>query len=361
VAEFQARNVGETQRLFRPLVATLEWVVARIGWIVGVVAALYVASGVTFVRANEVALVLRFGRLVGSTPAEQVHGPGLLLALPFPIDRVERVPMDRVREVRVDTLDASDEVWRDDPLGATQGDRIDPRTEGYTLTGDRFVMQTRLVARYRVRDALAFALESSAEQREILIHDAVQAAAAEAITHYQSFELVEGLTTLPLEVRERAQARLDELDTGVELVEVALRRMTYPRQVLEAVRSVVDAQSEALTFVQLAEARRRQELQGVVSALEEWRAGARAYADELVFGTRGTLEAYAELAPQYREAPRLVRDRLLRSGLARVLRERGPSSVLFPGPANGVAYPELRISMSPRRSADTQNEGEAED
>jgi membrane protease subunit HflK len=360
VARYQARETGETQRLFRPLVVVLEWIVARIGWIVAAVAVLYLVSGITFVRANEVALVLRFGRLVGATPAEQVHGPGLLVALPFPIDRVERVPLQLVREVRVDALDATDEMRRDDPLGETQGDRIDPLVEGYTITGDRFVMQTRLVARYRVGDPLAFALESSAAERERLVHDVVQAAAAEAITRYRSFELVSGLTTLPFEVRADAQSELDAVNSGVELVEVLLASMTYPRQVTKAVQDVIDARSQALTSVRVAEGQRLEDLEFVESRLAEFIAGARTYANDLVASTSGTLAAYSELVPQYRAAPRVVLDRLVMNGIGRVLRDSGAKTSFFPPPADGVRYPELRITLSAQRGAASPEEG-AED
>ena len=39
---------------------------------------LYLLSGITIVKSDEVAVILRWGRLVGATPALQQHGPGLL-------------------------------------------------------------------------------------------------------------------------------------------------------------------------------------------------------------------------------------------------------------------------------------------
>ena len=45
-------------------------------------------SGVRFVKSGNVALVLRFGELVGKTPEEQIHEPGLLLAFPYIIDAI---------------------------------------------------------------------------------------------------------------------------------------------------------------------------------------------------------------------------------------------------------------------------------
>ena len=53
--------------------------------VVIVVAGIFM-SGIRVVKSGEVALVLRFGKLVGNTYEEQVHEPGLLLAFPYIID-----------------------------------------------------------------------------------------------------------------------------------------------------------------------------------------------------------------------------------------------------------------------------------
>ena len=61
-------------------------------------------SGITVIKPDEVAVILRWGRLVGDTPALQEHGPGLLFAFPRPVDRVVRVQVKHVWEVPVTTL-----------------------------------------------------------------------------------------------------------------------------------------------------------------------------------------------------------------------------------------------------------------
>ena len=43
-------------------------------------------------------------KLLGQTRAQQIHGPGLLVALPYLIDEVVRVPVKRVHELRIDAL-----------------------------------------------------------------------------------------------------------------------------------------------------------------------------------------------------------------------------------------------------------------
>ena len=52
-------------------------------WVVAGSVILLVLTGIYKVDSNEVAVVLRFGKLVGSTYEEQVKKPGLHFALPF--------------------------------------------------------------------------------------------------------------------------------------------------------------------------------------------------------------------------------------------------------------------------------------
>ena len=56
-------------------------------------------SGIRVVESGNVALILRFGKLVGDTPEEQIHEPGLLLAFPYIIDEVITVPTGSVIEM----------------------------------------------------------------------------------------------------------------------------------------------------------------------------------------------------------------------------------------------------------------------
>src|ERR1700719_3278983 len=98
-------------------------------WWVAAMGILYALSGITIVKPDEVAVVLRWGRLVGDTPALQEHGPGLLFAFPRPVDQVVRVQVKRVREVPVIELMAS--VDEDEGSLAS----LDSLTQGYAITG----------------------------------------------------------------------------------------------------------------------------------------------------------------------------------------------------------------------------------
>ncbi len=90
---------SEIGRLAAPLARLLDAAWQRMHWWVGIMALLYLLSGITIIRSDEVAVVLRWGKLVGATPALQAHGPGLMFAFPRPMDQVVRVQVKRVHEI----------------------------------------------------------------------------------------------------------------------------------------------------------------------------------------------------------------------------------------------------------------------
>ena len=71
-------------------------------WVVIGSVALIVLTGVYKVDSNEVAVVLRFGKLTGTTTEERIKQPGLHFAFPYIIDEVIKVPVETVQEIVVE-------------------------------------------------------------------------------------------------------------------------------------------------------------------------------------------------------------------------------------------------------------------
>ena len=114
-------------------------------------------SGVRVVESGNVALILRFGQLVGDTREEQIHEPGLLLAMPYIIDEVVMVPTGSVIEQSVTTY------YTPDGEKTTQG--------GYVVTGDENIAVLSASVKYVIDDPVAYALHVN--QVEQMINGAV--------------------------------------------------------------------------------------------------------------------------------------------------------------------------------------------
>ena len=105
-------------------------------------------SGVRFIKSGNVAIILRFGNLVGNTYAEQVHEPGLLLAFPYIIDEVIMVPTGSVVEQKITTH-------------YTEGYMKGWKENGYVITGDQNIAVISATVKYKITNPVLYALNVS--------------------------------------------------------------------------------------------------------------------------------------------------------------------------------------------------------
>src|SRR5262249_28104750 len=136
----------------------------------------FLCSNVTVVQPGEVALVLRLGKLVGANRDEQVRQPGLLLAFPYPIDQVLRVPVKQEGEGLITGFSKP-------PSQGAAEDAIDSQQEGYCLTADQNIVQALLVARYRITDPVAFTLQT--DRPQALLRNATVAAVTQTVNGWR--------------------------------------------------------------------------------------------------------------------------------------------------------------------------------
>ncbi|NWG88116.1 MAG: protease modulator HflK, partial [Hydrogenophilaceae bacterium] len=102
-----------------------------IGLIVGVIVAVWLASGFYIVDAGQRGVVLRFGKYVETTM------PGPRWHLPYPVETVEEVNVDQVRTVEVG--------YRNNVKSKVQG-------ESLMLTDDENIIDLQFSVQYTLKD-----------------------------------------------------------------------------------------------------------------------------------------------------------------------------------------------------------------
>lgn len=334
------RRPSEWLRLVDPLVKGMDWLHGRLHWWITLMAVLYLGSGIQIVPTGEVALVLRFGALAGSTPATQIHGPGLLLALPKPIDQVVRVPTERVFELEMRELH-----WDRGEGGYRSPSRpsIDPEAEGYILTGDNNLVHAVVVARYQVRDPVAYALYQP--DHEALLRDAVLGAMVRTAGEMPvDAVLAEGRKELLDLTTSRAQARLDAVESGLSLVAVELTELSPPTQVREEFNAVQSAFIESETQVKAAKEYRERSLPAARAERDAMVLRAQGEADALLAQARGDAQAFTGIATQARGNRRVVMGRLYREQVESILSDA--AKLRFVPPPEGGEYTDFRVTLS---------------
>jgi membrane protease subunit HflK len=295
-------------------------------------AVLYLLSGITIVKPDEVAVILRWGRLVGTVPALQEHGPGLLFAFPRPVDQVVRVPVKHVWEVPVTAL-------------ANVGDSftLDPLTQGYALTGDHNIVHVDMVARYRVRSPAEWAFYGP--KSEDVLRVEVAAAMVRSLGEMGVDRVLsDGRKTLISTASRRAQAGLDASYSGLELSSLELTHLNPPLALANEFDAVQSAFIGAETKKKEAQAYAESAIpaaQGQADASVQF---ARANASSEISLARGEAEAFRALDREYRANSVVVRERLYRDGVERAL---DAAKVRWVPPPVGGSYHGFRITLSP--------------
>jgi membrane protease subunit HflK len=334
------RHVGppsEIGRLAKPVLWALDAAWQRMHWWVAAMVVLYAFSGITVVKPDEVAVILRWGRLVGDTPALQEHGPGLLFAFPRPIDLVYRVPVKHVYEVPLATLAGVD-------AALTSSAALDPLTQGYALTGDNNIVHVQMVARYRIRDAAEWAFYGPLP--EDVLRAEVTGAMVRSLGEMEVDKvLTDGRKTLIANATRRAQAGLDAAHSGLELTSLELTRLTPPSALayeFDAVQSAYigaeTSKKEAQAFAEMVIPKAHADADAAVQ-------GARGLADAQLAVARGDADAFRSLDKEYRANSAVVRERLYRDAVEKAIGNAG--AVRWIPPPSGGKYNGFRITVQP--------------
>lgn len=312
------------------------------------VGALYALSGVTIIEANEAGLVLRFGAITRTAGEPIVHPPGILYALPAPFDEVLKVEVDRVDTITIDEL--APLSWRTDPQEAEESstiresDSMDSRDYGYVLTGDRNILHSQIIVRYRVSDPVGFSLLTSTHKsflRATILESTVRMAGATRLDDL----LGGGRDRFASDVAASAQGRLDRIGSGLEVVSIEFENLSPPEQVAADFDAVQSAYIEAQTRKQDARSYAAEAVPSAKASARETISQAESTSSTQVSRARADTKAFAALLPSYWANPALVRQRLYQESVEQAL-DSVARLRFVPAPV-ASDYRGARFSISP--------------
>jgi membrane protease subunit HflK len=336
----RSKTPSELARLASPLGRLLDAAWRRMHWWVAAMVVLYAVSGITVIHPDEVAVVLRWGRLVGRTRHAQRHGPGLLLAFPRPVDRVVRVKTKHVSQLLISTLSRGE-------FSGVDVETLDPLTVGYALTGDLNVVHVAMVARYQVRDPAEWAFYGP--KSDAILRVEVTAAMMRSLGEMGvDSVLAEGRKDLIERATRRAQAGLDAAHAGLNLVSLELTGLSPPDALVNDFDAVQSAyigaetrKKNAQAFAQDVVPKARAQSNTAVQA-------ARADASVALARAQGEAKAFLALDREYRGNAGVVRERLYRDAVDKAISSAGTVRWV-PPPAAGH-YQGLRITLAPEEA-----------
>lgn len=256
------------------------------------------------VEAEEVGVVLRFGRYVRTTD------PGLHVKLPF-VEGVLKVPVQR--QLKEEFGFRTEE--------AAQRTRFSPASfdqESVMLTGDLNVAVVEWIVQYRVTDPYQYLFkvrnitETFRAMNEAVIRQVIG-----------DRTVTEVLTVGRQEIAATAEGRLQELATqyemGITVDQIVLQDVTPPDPVKPSWDEVNQAQQQRDRLINEARAEYNKIIPRAKGEAEQTILQAEGYALERVNGAQGDATRFKALHDAYRRAPDVTRRRLHLETMQRVL------------------------------------------
>ncbi|MBA3510714.1 FtsH protease activity modulator HflK [Sphingomonas sp.] len=253
------------------------------------------------IAPEERGVVTQFGRY------NRTLGPGISLTLPSPIERVQKVDIENIRNI---------------DLGSTN-------TETLMLTGDQNIIDIAYSVRWNIHSPELYLFQLANPEEAIRqVGESAMRAVVSGVSLNDA--IGEGRGDIESQVTERMQQILNAYRAGVRIQGVAIKQADPPQTVNDAFKEVSAAQQEAQSYINQA----------------------RAYALQLTAKAQGEAQAFDRIYEQYRLAPEVTRRRMYYETMERVLANVDKTIVEAPGitpylPLNQVQRSAPRAEPTP--------------
>ena len=271
-----------------------------IGLILLVGVGLWLLSGFYVVQQGERGVVLRFGKFQQATVA------GLHWHLPYPVESVEKVNVDKVSTIEIG--------YRSDARG---GRRKVPR-EALMISGDENIIDIEFAVQYRIKDASAYLF--NVRDPEATIGQATESAVREIVGQSTlDFALTEGRVSVSRDARKLLQEILDRYNTGIFIVTVETQKAQPPDEVKPAFDDAVKAREDEQRLKNEAEAYANDVVPRARGAAARLLQEAEAYKASVIARADGDARRFNQIYTEYAKAPAVTRERLYIEAIEQVL------------------------------------------
>jgi membrane protease subunit HflK len=267
--------------------------------IAGVVALLWLLSGLYVVGPGERGVVLLFGRVVDQTES------GLRYRLPTPFQSHHLVDVATVRRAEIG--------FRTERSGSstTPG-------ESLMLTGDENIVDVQLFVQYLVQDPEKFLFR--ARQPELALRSSAEVALRAAVGQTDiDYTMTEGRVEVQDRVKKQLQELLDLYGTGLLATEARLLVVDPPKEVKEAFHDVVRAWEDRERLIKEAEGYAEGVLPKARGEAVQMLRVAEGYREQRLIRARGDSDRFVRILSEYKKAEAVTRDRLYLEMIDRVL------------------------------------------
>ncbi|MGD8862449.1 MAG: FtsH protease activity modulator HflK [Myxococcales bacterium] len=295
-----------------------------------------IAGGLTSysqVEPEEVGLLLRFGAYSGTLQ------PGPHFVMPFGVDRVIKVPVQRQlkEEFGFRTQQPGVRTQYETPGEAKREKRM--------LTGDLNVADVDWIVQYKIRDARAFVF--NVRNVRDTMRDISEATMRQVVGDHSVTEVLTiGRERIQVQAKNQLQELCDRYETGIEILQLVLQDVNPPEPVRDSFNEVNQAIQERERLINQAWAKYNTVIPEARGKAKQSIEAAEGYATERVNRSKGDAERFLALQQEYAKAPEVTRTRLYLETMTEVM-PRAKRRLFLDQGLDGI-LPLLSLNQMPR-------------
>lgn len=287
--------------------------------VIGLIAlVLWAASGVYFVKPDELGVVLRFGKYHRTTE------PGPNYHLPYPVETVIIPSVTSVNKLEVG--------YRS---GRSERQSRGLSKESLMLTGDRNIINVDFEVQWKIDSVAPQNFLFNVRNPSELMKPVAESAMREVIGQQK---LTDVLTTAQSEIAENTksimQQMLDNYKAGIEVIAVNLSRPDVPTPVIDEFQDVKRAEQDKETAESVAEGYRNDILPKAKGRAVEMIQQATAYKNKVVAEAEGNAARFLSVYNEYKSAKNVTRKRMYYETMEEIM--GGMNKIIIDDKSGGV-------------------------
>lgn len=275
-----------------------------------------VVTGYYQIEPDEVGVVQRFGAHVRTTD------PGPHLKLPFPIETVRKVPVQRQLNMEFGFRSLRSAG------GRTQyGSDAEAGAESLMLTGDLNVANVEWIVQYRISDPVKYLFR--VRDPELTFRYMSEAAMRKVVGDHSVDEVITiGREDIARLAKEELQELCNRYEIGIDVQQLVLQDVNPPDPVKPAFNEVNQAIQEKERATNEAWADYNKSVPRAKGEAEQLVRAAEGYATERVNRAEGDAKRFESMYEEYRKAPQVTKRRLYLEAMGRIAPKLGQQVVV---------------------------------
>ncbi len=269
---------------------------------------LYLFSGVYVVSQNEIGVLQRFGKVIDDRVM-----PGIHFSYPWPVDKVDKVPVKIVKRISIDDFskdDAYDSLSRE--FYNFSG------FASYWITGDNNIANISCRLQYYISDPVKY-LFRVGDPENILYQVSCNAIIRCLSSLPVDNVLTYGKREIETSIKSMVQERLDSIDCGLNISFVELKEVSPPERVQRYFDDVINSKIDKDKMISQAESYRNEKIPKANAAASQMTEKSLSYRQKVILESEGDAERFLNILDAYKVAKDVTQKRLYLESIKEIL------------------------------------------